>query len=487
MGALLVLAFAPFELYLLAPVCVAGLFWLATPLVPKEAFARGFAFGFAEFVAGTYWLYISIHEMGKAPLWMAIPLMGGLVLIMAVFIATSVWAAIGLAQPGWIRNLLIMPAVWALMEWVRDWFMTGFPWLSLGYSQVPSVLGGYAPLLGVFGVSWLVALTGGALLQGISSRRGLLAAGLIIAIIWINGYLLRQVRWTHPTGRPIKVSLVQGNIAQDRKWLPSELGPTLSRYRKLTEQHWDSQLIIWPEAAVPGFYDELADSYLTDLQDEAIKHGSDIMLGILVYKARRHEYFNAVLSLGGSRHFYYKRHLVPFGEFFPVPGWVRSWLRLMNLPSEDFTSGAANQKPLPVAGEKAGVSICYEDAFGEEVISMLPAATFLVNVSNDAWFGGSIAPEQHLQMARMRALESGRFLVRATNTGITAIIDPEGTVSERLPQFQMGVLSAQIQPLAGATVYARFGNWLSVGFLLSVMLGCLALPKSRRTAVSVSS
>ncbi|MFI4967616.1 MAG: apolipoprotein N-acyltransferase [Gammaproteobacteria bacterium] len=478
LGALLVLAFAPFGCYPLAVLAPAGLLWLIAPLGWRRAAWRGFLFGFAEFLCGVHWIYISLHGMGGVDAFVAVLMLLLLVAVMASYSAAACAMATAWAPTGsWRRHLLLFPAAWTLMEWLRGWFLTGFPWLNLGYSQVDGPLRGYAPLWGVFGVTFCVILSAGLLLtaaaaQASTRQRGLVVGGLVG--LWVGGALLALVHWTHAAGAPFKVSLVQGNIAQDEKWAPEYFQPTLEMYRKLTDEHWDSRLVIWPEAAVPAYADEVKLTYLDPLETAAQKHGTDILLGIPTYDPVSDDYFNSVISLGGSDGEYHKRHLVPFGENFEfLPAWVRSLLRSMDLPYSSFTPGAADQPLLKAAGYPVGISICYEDAFGNEIMRALPQAAYLVNVSNDGWFGDSIALPQHLEIARMGALEAGRYLLRTTNTGITAIVDDGGRVLAQAPVGKETVLSGSIEPLGGGTPASWWGNLPAVCISLLLLMACL--------------
>ena len=470
-GALLVLAFAPFGFYPLAVLAPAVLLWLIAPFDWRRAAWRGFLFGAGEFLCGVYWIYISLNGMGGVSAPVAVVMLLMLVAVMATYSAAACALAAAWSAPsGWRRPLLLFPAAWTLVEWLRGWVLTGFPWLNLGYSQVDAPLRGYAPLWGVYGVGFCVLLTAGLLslaLDGTRTVRTRWASLAGIAALWAAGALLAAVHWTHAAGAPFRVSLVQGDIAQDEKWEPEYFEPTLEMYRRLTREHWDSQLVVWPEAAVPAYEDEVKLDYLDPLEDEARKHGTDLLLGIPTYDPGTDDYYNSVISLGSSDGEYHKRHLVPFGENFEfLPAWVRSLLRSMDLPYSSFTPGAARQELLQAAGYPVGVSICYEDAYGSEIMRDLPKAAFLVNVSNDGWFGRSIALPQHLEIARMSALTTGRYLLRATNTGITAIVDDGGRLLSVAPAGKEVVLSGEVRPLAGATPASWWGNlpvvWLSL-------------------------
>ncbi|HSN17277.1 MAG TPA: apolipoprotein N-acyltransferase [Gammaproteobacteria bacterium] len=460
LGVLLVLAFAPFGVYPLAVLSLAGLLWSIEGLTPRRAAWRGFAFGAAEFLVGVCWIYVSVHDMGGVSPVMSVLMLVFLVAAMAVYCAATCAITAAWGGSGWRRSA-VFAAAWVLLEWLRGWLLTGFPWLTLGYSQVDSALGGYAPYLGGFGVSFAAATSAGLVLIACEAGapRRVLAPLVSLVAFWCTGWGLGAVTWTHAAGPALSVSLIQGDVPQEQKWEPEAFIPTLDLYRKLTDESWSSKVIIWPEAAVPAYQDEVQISYLDPLEADARKHGTDIMLGIPTYDPVRDDYFNSVITLGHDDGTYNKRHLVPFGENFEfLPQWVKSMLRDMDLPYSSFSRGAERQELLQVAGYPVGTSICYEDAYGADILRDLPRAAFLVNVSNDGWFGDSIALPQHLEIARMRALEAGRWLLRDTNTGITAIVDDKGRVRARAPTDKEYALRGEIQPLAGATPVTRWGN-----------------------------
>lgn len=471
-GVLMPLAFAPAGLWPLAIVLLAALFllWMLSP--PKRAARRGFYFGLGMFGTGINWIFISIHNHGYVNLPLSIFLTILLIVVMAAFpslvgyCATRLFPTRHLQVYSRYKLLLALPALWVLGEWVRGWFMTGFPWLSLGYSQVTSPLAGWAPVLGVYGVSWAVAASAALLVAMLVNRVHRVVYLLALAAIWGLGFALGQVQWTSPNGAPLRASLIQGNVSQDVKWSPDQRRPTVELYTELTRQNWDSDLIIWPETALPAFYFEAKD-FIDDLEVEAQAHNTDMLIGLLQLDDQR-RYYNSMISLGTAREFYNKRHLVPFTEYLPLKWMFGGLVGFMQVPMSDFSAGHS-AKPLPLKGQKAGISICFEDAFGEEVIDALPAATLLVNVSNDAWFDDSWAPHQHLQMARMRAIETGRPMLRATNTGKTAIIDHTGALIATGAQFAITVVKGTVQPMKGMTPYAYLGNFLVVIAALSAV------------------
>jgi apolipoprotein N-acyltransferase len=459
-GALLALAFAPFGVWPLAFVCPAVLFLAWQNATPRRAAAIGFWFHGGTFLAGTYWLYHSVHTIGGAPIWVAILLMLGLVSIMGCYLAL-----LGYVQARWLpvhgllRYLLALPVAWVLLEWLRGWLFSGFPWLSLGYAQIDSPLAGLAPVLGVYGITWVCALLAGVLTACVLLAHRQRVVSLLVGVVVVSVVMtLWHRNWTQTAGAPVSVAIVQGAVPQDQKWSPEWRDKTLARYYQLAKPHFGKQLIVWPEAALPDLSYQLTD-YLSSLWSQARKQHSDIVMGLLHYDFDKDEYFNGVLALGDTAQWYHKRHLVPFAEFFPVPSFVRNWLKLMNLPYSDFTPGAKLQAPLQVAGQKLAATICYEDGFGAEQLATLNDATLLVNVTNDAWFGDSSAPPQHLEISRMRALESGRDMIRAANDGISALIVADGRVAATLPRFKEAVLEGEVQPRTGLTPYARVGNW----------------------------
>ena len=458
LGAATVLGFAPIALAPLPILCAAGLLWLwQGAATPRRAAALGFAFGLGLFLAGVSWVYISLHDFGAMPAPLAAVATLLFCAFLALYPALAGYLQARLAGPVAAKQLLLIPALWVLTEWLRDWVFTGFPWLTLGYSQAASPLGGYAPLSGVFGISWLVWLCAGLLLalaraQGSKQRSKALAAFVFVLAL---GYGLGRVEWTQPHGAPLSVSLVQGNIAQELKWDAARFAATVQLYQNMTARS-AARLTILPETAIPRFLDLVDPGVVQALATSARSHGGDLIVGVPLRDASG-RYYNSALSLGASpTQRYDKIHLVPFGEFIP-PGfnWV---LSILKIPLADFTRGSAAQAPLELAGQKVALNICYEDAFGEEIIRFLPEATLLVNISNVAWFGDSLAPHQHLQIAQLRALETGRTMLRATNTGMTAIIDHRGDIAAVLPPFTQGALTGSAQGRSGATPYVRWGN-----------------------------
>ncbi|MGH8135517.1 MAG: apolipoprotein N-acyltransferase [Steroidobacteraceae bacterium] len=477
-GAATTLAFAPWEVFPLAVLGPAFLFLLWDDATPRQAVRLGFAWGAGLFFAGTWWIYTAIHDFGGAPAWLA-----ALLLLVPVAVMGSYYALLGFLatrfdrMPRLAHCLLLLPVGWTLMEWLRGWLLSGFPWLQLGYAHSDSWLAALAPIGGVHLVTFASALTAGALLvmlRGGSRERGIAIA--VVIAVWGGSWAIAGRQWTTPAGAEISVALLQGAIPQDEKWQMENRAATLDRYRALNRQALGQRLIIWPESALPMLAHE-ADVYLAAIRAESRARNSDVLIGLLRYDFETGVIRNGLLAMSATGDaWYYKRRLVPFGEFFPVPDFVRRWMRLMSLPYYDMTPGDEHQDPLPAAGQKLGATICYEDAYGSEQLAVLGEATLLVNVTNNAWFGDSAAPHQQLQMARFRAHEAGRSLVRATSNGITAVIAPDGGIKAMAPQFVQAVLKSSVQPMTGLTPYARTGNWpILLGSLLMALI-CIGYP-----------
>ena len=481
-GLLLPLGFAPFDLFPLAVLSPAWLFVLWQGASPGRAAWRGFLYGLGMFGLGVSWVYVSLHRYGNMPA----PLAGFAVLLfvagLSLYPTLLGWmqARFFPARGAW-HTILVLPALWVLFEWIRGWFLTGFPWLNLGYSQVSSPLAGYAPWLGVYGVSFFCALSAGLLAWGVREPKKILTRCLpVLILIWAGGWLAGNVDWVQPVGKSLQVTLVQGDVSLDNKWRPGSLRAILGRYLSLSAEASRSDLIIWPESAVPAYLDEIDSGYLESLRRISQATRTDFLIGVVERDQDRRHYYNSVVSVSSQPGIYRKRHLVPFGEYPPLDPLFAWLMQSLQIPMSDFSPGPPDQPPLYAAGQKIGVSICYEDAFGEEVIRALPTATLLVNVSEDAWFGDSFAPSQRLQMARLRAQETGRPMLRAANTGPSAVIDPHGQVIARAPPFQVYTLTASVQPMRGATPYVRCGNIPVVMLALAIAATAGAGPGVRR-------
>ncbi|HEY6452706.1 MAG TPA: apolipoprotein N-acyltransferase [Steroidobacteraceae bacterium] len=477
-GAALACASAPLAWWPLAILCPAVLMWLWDGATPRSAAWCGFWFGAGTFGLGTWWLFISVHHFGGAPLWLTAFIVLGLVGIMAAYHALlGFLTARYLPEQGGWRYLAGLPALWVLVEWWRGWFLSGFPWLTLGTTQTDTWLKGFAPVLGVYGVSALLLVGSGALLAlWRGSARLRVTAAVLLLLPWPIGVMLGRIDWTQDAGAPVTVAVLQGAIPQDQKWQADNVEPTRELYTRLNDEALGAQLIVWPEAALPELANEVP-KYLGQLYSRARSRGSDIVMGI-IRADEDDRYYNSIMTLSNRVSFYSKHHLVPFAEYFPVPAFIRSWLRLMNLPYSDFTAGPAVQPAVAAGGTLLALSICYEDAYASADLPVLAQARVLVNVTNDAWFGHSWARYQHFQIARMRAIEAQRPLVRAANDGISALVGPRGQVLARAAEFKSTVLRGTVQPRSGLPPYARLGNGLIV--VLALLATALALAQQPR-------
>ena len=472
-GAATVFAFAPFELHPLAFFTFALLVHLWMDAPPRRCAWLGFWFGLGLFGAGVSWVYVSLHQFGGMPAPLAGIATLGFCAFLALFPAAAGWLQARVPAPEAARAGLLIPAAWVLFEWVLVWIFTGFPWLAVGYTAAGWPLQGYAPLGGVYALSFITVSVAGMLWLLVRRRPAFLVPILLVLGV---GEALRHASWTAPAGEPVQAALLQGNIEQEMKFRPERTAGILETQARLAEGT-KARLIVFPETALPRFFHQVDPAYLARLDAAAKRNDGDLLLGV-PYLGGRDAYFNSVLTLGASpRQIYHKVHLVPFGEFIPPGfGWVLRWL---SIPLSDFSRGAPDQPPLTVAGQRVAVNVCYEDVFGDEIARRAPESTLLVNMSNVAWFGDSLAPAQHLQIARLRAIETGRMHLTATNTGITAAIDRDGRVLKRLAQFTEGRLEIAAQGYSGATPYVRLRDWPVV--LVSLFIFIAFIVKARRS------
>lgn len=467
-GALVTLSLAPIGFWPAGILSVTWLLHLLHDRAPRAAALRGWCFGLGLYGTGVSWIYVSIHVYGYASPLLA----GGLTLLFVAGLALMpaamawLWARFYNPTPGAV--LLGFPSLWVLTEWFRAWFLTGFPWLYLGNGHLETPLSGWAPVLGVYGLSWIAAASGAVLYVFLRRDMGAPArvlGGILVAAAWLGGWQAGTREWTHELPGPaLKVAAVQGNIPQDLKWAAANLRPTLERYRSLTQRHWDADLVVWPEAAVPVFLHRAGD-YLDPLAAEAEASGTALVTGIPywgVTPTRPDDpvMHNSVVGLGQASGLYHKQKLVPFGEYVPLEDVLRGLIAFFDLPMSDFRPGRKEQSPLQVeAGGRPfrlAPYICYEIVYPGFVARSFQGSELLLTISNDAWFGASLGPSQHLEIARMRALELGRDLVRGTNDGITALIDHRGRVRSQAPRFETVVLEGEVRLREGWTPFARW-------------------------------
>lgn len=485
-GALLALAFAPINLYpfaILSPTLLL-LSWLNHS--PKECFWRGWLYGLGFFGGAISWVFVSIHVHGDTPWPLAFLLTTTFIAVVALYPALQgyLWARFQSPYPT-LNMLLIFPISWVLIEWLRSWFVSGFPWVFVGHSQITSPLRGFAPILGVYGVSFIVLLLSACLaLWVIQLKRRrlqpffLLNVSLFSLSLLLGGYFLSKTSWTDLANTNISVSLIQGNIPQSLKWSSQALEDNLNTYKNLTELEWSSQLIVWPESAVP-LSREMAQSFLAPLAATAKKNQTTLMLGIPFHTAEPDQYYNGILTIGAANGHYFKEQLVPFGEFVPFQQWLRGLIQFFDLPMSDFIPGPSQQAPLRINNDViVAPFICYEIGFPTLLRDRSINTNLIVTVTNDAWFGNSFAPAQHVQIAQMASLQTGRYQLFAANDGITAIINPAGEIVARLPQFTQGVLKGEVQAANGITPWMQWGSTPLLISLLGIWV--LSLQSRRR-------
>ena len=474
LGAAHALAFAPFHLPWLQWLALAGLFALALPTArPRDAALLGFAFGLGWFGLGVSWVYISMHVYGEMPALLAAAATAAFCAFLALYPAFALWLGTRLAAGATLRALLLLPAAWAGSEWLRGVLLTGFPWLASGYAHTDGPLAGFVPVAGVHGVTLIAALLAGSIALIARRRRTeMLAPAALAAALLVGGQALRAIEWTAPAGEPIRVQLLQGNVPQNLKFADGGMSLSEAAYLPLLRDAEQADLVVLPESVLP-----LPLSYLPQPTIDALtgvpRRGAALIFGIFIEEPRSH-YFNSAfgLSPAGTSQRYSKRHLVPFGEF--IPRGFRWFVDLMQMPIGDQQRGDPYQPAMQLAGQRIAVNICYEDLFGAEIRQAwrdpAQAPTLLLNLSNLGWFDDSLALPQHLQISRLRALETGRPVLRATNTGATAIIDARGQVVAQLPYLTRGVLSGEVQGYSGDTPYLRFGDAPALAVILLALL-----------------
>lgn len=466
-GALATLSFAPYNYWFLAPLSLFAFFFLLQQQTVKRSALIGFLWGLGLFGTGISWVHVSIDTFGGMPKIASLFLMTLLISYLALFPAAfgALFNRVNRGRP-FHQLLLSGPVLWLLLDWFRGWFLTGFPWLWLGYSQIDSPLAPIAPILGVEGITLALVLISASLVAATYYRnwRPLLLPALIIGL----GSLAGSIRWVTPDpDNSVDVALIQGNVPQELKWLPSQRWPTLMTYTDLTRENWDADLIIWPEAAIPALETQVP-TFLQNLDSAARHNQSTVITGVLDQKTNG-EYFNNILTLGmnsdGPYQYeaatrYSKHHLLPFGEFVPFGDLLRPLAPFFNLPMSSFSRGDYIQPNLEANGYSLAPALCYEIAFSEQVRQNVDSDTeLLLTLSNDAWFGRSIGPFQHMEIAQMRSLELGKPLLRATNNGVTGVVDHQGKIIKQIPQFETAVLRTTVVPTKGLTPYTSLGSW----------------------------
>jgi apolipoprotein N-acyltransferase len=469
LGLINTFAYAPYQftfLPLLTLPILAMAIWQAKN--PRQAAWFGWSYGLGWFGLGVSWVHVSIATFGGMPLIFSLGIMAALVAYLALFPALAAWLTARFARNSAMAFPAAFSLAWVLAENLRSWVFTGFPWLSLGYTQTTGYLAAWAPLVGEIGITMLMAFFAAALLR--IGQKQFIQPVLAVLLIAISPLLTEFKGW-QLTGEQQNVVLVQGNIKQELRWDLAQELPTMKKYMTLTRPYFGDSLIIWPEAAIPRL-EHQAQGFLVNLDMLAAENNSAVITGILDIRYNVGDY-NGMIVLGqtknepmtGSYDYfqtnrYRKHHLLPIGEFVPFEQLLRDVAPFFDLPNSSFTRGDWQQANLQAKGISLLPALCFEIAFPRQIQANFTADTdFLLTVSNDAWFGDSIGPWQHLQIAQMRALEFGRPLLRATNTGVSAIVNADGTIAEQLPQFSDAVLKRPVALAKGFTPYSQFGDW----------------------------
>jgi len=480
LGLFIPLAFSPFSLHwLIFPVFSAYLL-LCLKITPRRGFWRGYLFGLGQFCWGLAWLTNSFELYSNIPFFATLVLYVLLLSYLALYPALATFLAIWLSQK---RNGLFLfcafPFTWLLTDWARGIVLSGFPWLSVGHSQTDSWLVGYIPLIGSTGVGYVAILCSGLLVYLWKKPQRWKTTTIALISIWVAAIILNQIDWHNPNSKEIKVTALQGNINAGIKWKPEQLQSLRNWYSAQTRQNTDSQIVVWPETALPSFLHKETD-FLNTLRKQVESHGTKVLLGLIVIDFKSQTYTNSAISLGGER--YDKHHLVPIGEYFPFgdfPDWLKQYLFF---PVSSIMSGAKTQPPLRIGDALISTSICFEIIFPEEVRKNLPEANLLVNISDDSIFKNTLEPFQNHQIARIRAIESARYLVRSVNTGITSIIDHKGNEIATTTLGKKAQVSAIVKLLTGHTPYTKFGDMLILLIALGFLLISLTVKKYRKVS-----
>jgi apolipoprotein N-acyltransferase len=495
-GAMVPLAFAPFNTWhpafsYLVFIPVSLFFYLIlTAWSARQAFKLGWLFGVGLFAAGVSWLYVAIHDFGQAHWSLAFILTAAFVAFVALYYGLLALSIVKLRDAGLFSEktflLFYLPLLWVLFEWLRSWLLTGFPWLLIGYPMIETPFSGMIPILGIYGMSWLVALVSSMICAVVVARIHFMPVLLLLGLLLTVGWQAGKLQWSQPAGESLSVALIQGNVNQSMKWDRQQLEKTKRLYVSLSEPHWDSHdLIIWPENAIPVFYHTLENNFYQQLKEKARQTNTELVTGLPVFNEAQMQYYNSMTNLGAQQGFYFKTRLVPFGEYVPLADLIRGLIRFFDMPMSGFSPGPEQQPLLTIAGYQVLVTICYEDVFAHLVTDKVADAQLLLNLSNNGWYGDSFAPHQHLEMARFRALETSRELIRSTTSGISALIDEKGQIKVKGPQFESTTTSGVIQPRSGTTPYVLWGNYpVFILFLTGLILG---IYRSRLTAHNGSS
>lgn len=469
-GMLLPFALAPFHWWWLAILSPALFYATLHKRTARQSFFIGWSFGFGMWFVGAFWLYTSVHVYGNTPAALAVGMIIIMAMLMGLFSAVQAWVY----RRFFPETPLTFAPLWILFEWLRTWLFTGFPWLFIGYAFTTYGLDEYAPLFGVYAVSFAVILIACAFTECLKGKRFWIVP---IALVCLGAWGAKQLQWvSQKTDKPLSVSLIQGNIPQDLKWLANYRAETLMIYAELSRSEWGRDLVVWPEASIPDFQIDVA-PFVNLMTQYATNKGSAWVTGIPYWDVNSSIeapiYYNSIIASGDNASgLYHKQRLVPFGEYIPLAGalhWVAPGVK-DEVTLAGFSAGHDQQQPLLIKNHRLAAGICYEMAYPNLTRKNAQNSDFLVTISNDAWFTGTASPWQHLQMVQMRAKENGRWIIRATNTGVTAFINQHGEIVSKLPQDQRQILRGDLPAMQGQTLYNRLGDWPILGFAVFLLL-----------------
>lgn len=478
-GAAMPFGFAPFNIYVLPPILLVGLFLIWSQQSAVDSGKAGFCFAFSMHCVGTSWVFISLNTYGDMPLPLAIICVAGFIAVLSLFPMLAGWFQARFIHTSiHIRLLLVIPAIWTLFEYVRNHILTGFSWLELGYSQTDSWLGALGSVIGIHGVTLAVAILAGCIaLIGTDFRRYGLQSTIAATALFVAGFVIQNIDWGKPHGDHFRADLVQLNVPLTTKWSIQQRRNLIDKYLNISQANDnDSDVVVWPESSIPAFVDQLDSEFHRDIKNL----GRPLISGFLERRHRQGgvEYFNAAVLFDQQPAIYRKQHLVPFGEYTPFLWLFGSIAEYFEIPMSEMSAWTGDQKNMIVAGRNVGMGICYEDAFPYDVLRTMPDAELLMNISEDAWFGNSFGPHQRLQMARMRSIEVERPMLRVSNTGLSAAIDHKGRLLQVSPQFEEYVLNAEVQPRSGMTPYTNWRDW-PVLLLILCIIGYLLIKPHR--------
>lgn len=472
-GSLVPLSFAPFNMWPLAIVALSIFALLINEQSLKKVLWRAWVFGVGMYGVGVSWVYVSISGFGGAPVPLAAFLVIGFVFFMATVFSLPFYIFGRWFSRHSLSLIIAFPAAWLLGEWLRTWLLTGFPWLLIGYGDLTNWISGWAPVIGVMGLSLISALTAGLIAQIIyrpTKSRGLIVSTSTVVVIWGAGFALQKVEWTQLSPTPTSIAIVQPNINQEDKWQTDFRDATTDLLRTKTEPLWGHKIIIWPEAAITQLYSE-ALPFLNEINRKASDSESGLITGIIFDDQEKKIYYNSIATFGKAIGIHHKRRLVPFGEYVPIEA-LRDLIEFFNLPTSIISLGPDDQHGLKVDDLMIAPSVCYEVAFPDLIAKNAVDSQLLISVSNLGWFGDSLGRHQFMQMAQMRALETQHYYAYSTNNGPSAIFNRKGVITAQTNAFEQTALSSEIYAADGSTPFMRFG---SLPIVLLSMLGLVLL------------